>query len=416
MPTDYLPIIILAGVVVMTAVRRIGGLRLDIWQIMLIGAAADLAAGSISPHRALMAVNPDVMLFLFGMFVVGEALVESGYLYHVSYSIFKAARSTDALVLLILFVMGFFSAVLMNDTVAIIGTPLTLFFAEKHNISSKLMLLTLCFAITIGSVASPIGNPQNLLVAINGGITGPFAVFFKHLAVPTVVNIFAAYLVLKFFFRAHFHKTPLENSREALKDPHLASLSRVSLVLVILLVSVKVVTISLAPAFDFRLTYIALIAASPIIFLSPKRFTILRGIDWRTLVFFASMFVVMDAVWSSGAAQGLLRRPGFDPASMDSIFALSVLLSQVLSNVPFVALYLPVLTRAGAGVDGMMALAAGSTIAGNLLILGAASNVIVIQNAEKRGATLSFIEFARVGVPLTIINVAVYWGYLKVIG
>lgn len=114
MPTDYFPIIILTGVVVMTAVRRIGGLRLDIWQIMLIGAAADLAAGSISPMTALRAVNPDVMLFLFGMFVVGEPLVESGYLYHLSYSVFKAAGSTDALVLLVLFVMGFFSAVLMN--------------------------------------------------------------------------------------------------------------------------------------------------------------------------------------------------------------------------------------------------------------------------------------------------------------
>jgi Na+/H+ antiporter NhaD/arsenite permease-like protein len=93
----------------------------------------------------------------------------------------------------------------------------------------------------------------------------------------------------------------------------------------------------------------------------------------------------------------------------------SVLLSQVLSNVPLVALYLPVLTQAGATTAGMMALAAGSTIAGNLTILGAASNVIIIQNAEKKaGETFSFWEFVRIGVPLTIVNVAVYWVFLRI--
>jgi Na+/H+ antiporter NhaD/arsenite permease-like protein len=93
----------------------------------------------------------------------------------------------------------------------------------------------------------------------------------------------------------------------------------------------------------------------------------------------------------------------------------SVVLSQFLSNVPLVALYLPILTQLGVSVEGMMALAAGSTIAGNLTILGAASNVIIIQNAEKRGGTaFTFLEFVRIGVPLTIINVAVYWLFLMI--
>jgi Na+/H+ antiporter NhaD/arsenite permease-like protein len=97
------------------------------------------------------------------------------------------------------------------------------------------------------------------------------------------------------------------------------------------------------------------------------------------------------------------------------ILGVSVVLSQLLSNVPLVALYLPVLTQAGALTKGMMALASGSTIAGNLTILGAASNVIIIQNAEKRGgATLTFMEFIKIGVPLTVVNVAVYWSFLMI--
>jgi Na+/H+ antiporter NhaD/arsenite permease-like protein len=94
------------------------------------------------------------------------------------------------------------------------------------------------------------------------------------------------------------------------------------------------------------------------------------------------------------------------------ILGLSVVISQFVSNVPFVALFQPMIMQPGGTPAQLMALAAGSTIAGNLTILGAASNIIIIQNAEKQGETLTFWEFARVGVPLTVIQVAVYWVFL----
>ena len=164
---------------------------------------------------------------------------------------------------------------------------------------------------------------------------------------------------------------------------------------------------------DFKLTYIALIAALPVIFSLPRRPSILKRMDWFTLVFFAAMFVLMQSVWNSGYFQKAIAASHVDLASTGMIMGVSVVLSQLLSNVPLVALYLPVLAQAGATTTGMMALAAGSTIAGNLTILGAASNVIIIQNAEKKsGQTLTFWEFVKIGVPLTVINVAVYWVFL----
>ena len=100
--------------------------------------------------------------------------------------------------------------------------------------------------------------------------------------------------------------------------------------------------------------------------------------------------------------------------SKSSIMLLSVLLSQLISNVPLVALYLPMLIKTGASIREIMALAAGSTIAGNLTILGAASNVIIIQNAEaKSGYSITFLEFIKAGIPITIVNVAVYWMFLS---
>ncbi len=108
------------------------------------------------------------------------------------------------------------------------------------------------------------------------------------------------------------------------------------------------------------------------------------------------------------------HKSDFDIRSPDAVIVVSILLSQFISNVPLVALLLPVLLTAGGRAPDLMALAAGSTIAGNLTILGAASNVIIIQSAEQRkGGTITFLEFARVGIPLTIVNGTVYWLFLK---
>jgi Na+/H+ antiporter NhaD/arsenite permease-like protein len=411
-----IPIIVLAAVLVLIATRRIGNIKLQIWQIMLVGAIAVLVTGQISPMNALLSVNLDVILFLFGMFVVGEALMESGYLSHLSYKLFKRAKSSDQLLLTVLLVTGASSAFLMNDTLAIIGTPVVLLLAKQCRLPAKLMLLTLAFGITIGSVTSPIGNPQNVLIAINGSVANPFVTFFRFLLLPTLVNIFLAFVLLRFFFRKDLQKCVIEYSEEPIKDKRLALLSKSSLVLILVLVAAKVATVFLGVQLDFRLTYIAVIPASFILALSPRRVELLKEVDWRTLVFFVAMFVLMESVWESGFFQSVITGSQVNITSAVAILPVSAIVSQLISNVPLVALYLPMLIDAGASIKALMALAAGSTIAGNLFILGAASNVIIIQNAEKKfGETMSFLDFAKIGVLLTTINLFVYWFFLTVL-
>ena len=226
------------------------------------------------------------------MFIVGEALVDSGYLSYLSYRLFRRAKSLDSLVLLILFGMGIAAAFLMNDTLAIIGTPVVLLLARKAETSPKILLLALAFAVTIGSVTSPIGNPQNLLIAINGNVANPFITFFRYLLLPTLINLLLAYFLLRLFYRKQFNHKELIDHPEPIKDPKLAQLSRISLVLLVVLVLAKIITVFAGLKIDFRLTYIALAAALPIILFSPKRFTIIRKIDWSTLVFFVAMFIL----------------------------------------------------------------------------------------------------------------------------
>jgi Na+/H+ antiporter NhaD/arsenite permease-like protein len=407
-------IIILLIVFVLIAVRQIIYARLQIWQIMLLGALGVLITRQISPGDALKAINIDVMLFLFGVFVIGQALEDSGYLSHLSYRLFRRARSLNSLILFILFGIGMLSALLMNDTLAVIGTPVVLALAKKAETESKILLLSLAFAITIGSVMSPIDNPQNLLIAIGGGLTNPFVTFLRYLLVPTLLNLFLAYLLLRLFYGKRFHALPIVHSEEPIKDKKLATLSRTSLILLIVLIVIRIALVLAGLEIEFRLTYIAIIAALPVIVFIPMRPGMLKRIDWYTLVFFAAMFVLMASVWNSGYIQSAINATHLSLVSIEAILAVSVVLSQFISNVPLVALYLPLLMQAGVSTKALVTLAAGSTIAGNLTILGAASNVIIIQNAEKRnGGTLNFFEFVRIGLPLTIVNIMVYWLFIR---
>jgi Na+/H+ antiporter NhaD/arsenite permease-like protein len=380
---------------------------------MLLGAFGVLVTGQISPVEAACAINIDVILFLFGIFIIGQALEVSGYLSYLSYRVFSKADTLNKLVLCVMLVMGASSAILMNDTLAIIGTPVVLSLARKTNMQPKILLLSLAFAVTIGSVTSPIGNPQNLLIALNGNITNPFVVFFKVLLIPTVLNLFVAYLILRFFNNRHFHTEPLLYQREPIVDDNLAKLTRASLILLFSMVLVKIVTVFTGFPVEFKLTYIALISALPVVLLSRRRFQIIRHIDWYTLVFFISMFILTESVWNSGFFQGIMASMQLDLSSVSIIMIVSVLLSQLISNVPLVALYLPILTGINCSSHALMALAAGSTIAGNLTILGAASNVIIIQKSERdSGITLTFWDFIRIGAPLTVINCVIYWVFL----
>lgn len=376
---------------------------------MLGGALAVLILGQIAPADALAAINLNVMVFLFCMFVVGEALSRSGFLDLIARQFFSQARTQGQILFFVIFGFGILSALLMNDTLAIIGTPLVLGLAARSRLPAKMLLLALAFALTTGSVASPIGNPQNLLVALGSGMSAPFVTFATRLLLPTLLSLAAVWLMLFIFFRKGWSAsldTGDDTEAQPVPDPILSRIVKCSLAILVILTGANIAVSLLTGTLAIPLPLIGLAAALPILIFSSQRTAVLRSIDWCTLVFFAAMFVLMAAVWETGVFQLVAGTAGV--STVPAILATSVIVSQFISNVPFVARFMPLILQAGGGTARLMALAAGSTIAGNLTILGAASNVIIIQQAESRGETLTFFEFAKVGVPLTLVQIGIY--------
>jgi len=381
---------------------------------MLGGAVLVLLTGAISVQEAFSAIDWSVMIFLLGMFVAGEGLERSGYLDRISGRLIRRAVRPDQLILILLFLFGILSAFFMNDTLAVIGTGLVLGYSRRFGISGKLLLLTLAVAITTGSVMSPVGNPQNLLVAQDPLLGNPFPAFFLRLAIPTIISLGACFLVLRQAYPDEFVPRPLVHGDDPVRPSsgRMTLPARLSLAILVLLIATAIVLSWVGGPTGFPLPLIGIGAALPFLFLGSERKEIVRNIDWCTLVFFAAMFVLMGAVWKTGVIQGMIGSQAF--ATVPAILTMSVIVSQFISNVPFVALFQPMVVQAGGGVPALLALAAGSTIAGNLTILGAASNVIIIQNAERQGITLTFREFLRVGVPLVLIQLPVYWIFLSI--
>jgi Na+/H+ antiporter NhaD/arsenite permease-like protein len=407
-----LPLWTLAGVLTLIAFRRLGRLRLGIWQIVLAGALVVLLTGSITLGAAWAAIDWEVIEFLFGVFVLGQALVESGLLHRASTRLLGRIGSADGLVLAVLFGSGVASAVLMNDTLAVIGTPLMLTLARAHRLPPMLLLLALAFGVTIGSVMSPIGNPQNLLIALHGGLDNPFLAFLGVLALPSLLNLLLAWVVLRLTFWRSFHGEALVHEAPPLNDPDMARLAGVGLSVMLAVVGIKIVLAAVAAPLQVPLWLVAAGACAPVLLGSPRRVHIVRGIDWHTLIFFAALFVLVQAVWDTGSVQSWLPADSGWMGDLPHLLAGSVLLSQLVSNVPLVALALPLMQTFGASPEALLALAAGSTIAGNLTLVGAASNVIIVQAAERRGEHLGFWRFVAVGAPLTLLNLSVYWLFL----
>jgi Na+/H+ antiporter NhaD/arsenite permease-like protein len=393
---------ILAVVLLLIFFREKFG-QLAPWKVMIGGAFVALLTGTISPSDAFAAVDFGVLVFLYGMFIIATGLEKSGYLQHLGVKFLRRFRNPFFILLAWVIGVGLASALLLNDTVAIIGTPLALSIARKSGIKATSLLVGLALGVTLGSFASPIGNPQNFIIASQPAFTEPFAAFAKYLFIPAIISLVVLTVLLWLFFPDTRMLKQFDDDKKYKGKDYYAARRGLQVV----------VALSLARLFvQFPLVIIAVGGAFVYIALSGEKKRLLE-VDWGTLLFFFGMFVLMEAVWDAGFFQQFL--PSQEKLSEPHIvLGASLLLSQVLSNVPFVILYLKALGTMN--VKTLVLLAAGSTLAGGLTIFGAASNIIVLQNAEKRSETLPVKEFTVIGVLSTIVSVLLVCAWVALIG
>jgi len=406
---------IFALVYALIVLRRVGRHKVEVWMAMLIGAMLFLGLGLMSLDDAVAAINSNVMLFLVGMFLVVEVMVQTGLLQFLAVKFIRAAKGPSRMLLLVIIFVGVASAFLVNDAVVLVMTPIVIAACSLVGARKVPYLIAVALSSNIGSALTPIGNPQNVLIKIESGI-GTLG-FMGKMAVPVALGLAAEYLML----RAIYRKDMKGRFESSLPEAEENLTSRAGAYAVGAIAAAAVIGFVASDLTGWPIALTALAGGSAALLISGDRRRAVKGIDWGTIVFFASMFVVMAAVERSGLVAGLIEpfsstlfAGGWQ--SVASIFGLSAAVSQVTSNVPFVAIMLPVFRAAAADPGQWLALAAGSTLAGNLTLLGAAANVIVLEAAESRGETFSFTEFLKAGLPTGLVTMAIAGAFLAMVG
>lgn len=386
----------------------------------LLGAVAMVAFGVLDFEAAKAAIDLDTILFLLGMMIILGYLELSGFFEVVERRILGFARSARALLWLVVLSAGALSALFMNDTVCLMLTPILVRVTRRLGLPPAPYLIALATAANIGSTCTIIGNPQNALIAVRSGIG--FLPFLGALGPVAAVGLVAAGLLLSFLHRRVITTAPLvvPPPREARPvQPYMltASLAAGAGMVVALMAGARPATAAMTAG------------AAVILAGAARPREALRQVDWSLLLFFGGLFVVMRAVEQAGLAQALVAGitgplGHADPAGAATAtaagatlgrLALAVtLLSQAVSNVPAVMLFVPSLQAipAPAAEALWLALAAFSTLAGNLTIIGSVANVIVFETARRDGVDVGFLEYLKAGVPLTLVTLLAAWGWL----
>lgn len=387
------------GIFGLIAVREWLPEWLKIWHIMLAGAVVMLLAGEISPRDALKAVDWNIIAYLFAVFSIGNSLYLNGVSHRIADHLVGLGSAKTALAAFIV-CFAAVAAIVTNDAAAIIGAPIAFVLAARTGVDPKTFLIALCVTVTVGSMATPIGNPQNLLIAESGDLPAPLFTFLAWLIVPTVISLAMAAWWFSYSFKSDGSGSDAVAERASVCDSEEKLWpSLVAVGLLGVLVTADSLLSVFAPENDIPLGLAACVACVPVYAFDRRRKQTFLKLDWPTLVFFVAMFIVTGALLASGALHGLLGEVRDQMSDLLVTAAIGFFGSQIFSNVPLVDMYLKVVDAYT--TDTMIMLAATSTLAGNVFIISAASNVIVLQQSEALGGpSITFTEFFKAVLPV----------------
>lgn len=387
---QYLRYLILAIAFLGLAIGKIPKFQMNRATIALIGSAFLIALGTLNLEEAWAAIDENTIVFLLSMMVINAYLSYSGF-FHLALSfLLQLTNSPFGLIIALTFGSGFFSAFFLNDTIALIFTPLVLDLTQTLRLNPIPYLLAMVAATNLGSVATISGNPQNIIIGSLSQIS--YLEFSRSLAPLALISLVVQLIFLWKFFPEIRSFKPLENLPKIQVGIVKPVLGKTLVITIILLFAFLLG----APLGEASLTAAALLLITRRI--KPEK--IFKEVDWNLLVMFSGLFILTEATQKLNLLQFL--NPG--NSSWGLLFSVAVL-SNLISNVPAVLLMQPLIESSD--TKSWLLLAAGSTLAGNMTLFGSVANLIIVESAAKLGYKLTFSEHLRFGLPLTIITLII---------
>jgi Na+/H+ antiporter NhaD/arsenite permease-like protein len=379
------------------AIGRFPGLRLDRAGIALTGAAFTIAVGAISPEEAYRAIDLDTLALLLGMMIVVGHLRLSGFFRLAARWALAHAHSQPVFLLAVAATAGFLSAFLVNDAVCLVMAPLVIETTRVLKREPVPYLLAVAMASNAGSAATITGNPQNMIVGAVSRI--PYAQFAAALAPTAIFGVALVVVLVASASPREFFPVVRFGAGEAKARVNKPQMVKAALVTI----GVVALFFAGAPVGEAAMLGGALLLVTR----SIKAHKVYREIDGSLLLLFAGLFVVVAGAEKVLLSGDVLARA--HSAHLENVWALTAVtaaLSNVISNVPAVLALKPFVQGMPDPRQLWLVVAMSSTLAGNLTLVGSVANLIVAEKARQAGIEISFWAYARIGVPLTLLTLA----------
>ena len=368
------------------------------------GAATLIVVGVVTPTEAWHLIDGEVILLLLALMILNTYLNATGVFELLTQTAVKRLRRSDVLLAALCLGSGVLSAFFLNDTVALMLTPLVLRLSTVLGRKPVPYLIALAVSANVGSTATITGNPQNLIIGVASGVG--YLAFIKALAPVALVGLVLVVGIIVLSYPGEFwgKRARLEAVTFETTLPKRRELNIVGFVVLGMLTAFLL---------GVPVTLAALAAAALLLFiggLAPE--LVLSQIDWNLLVLFGGLFIVVGSLEVTGLSQQLFTATApLLKGSPATLSGLTVVLSNLLSNVPAVLLLEPVLAKLPEPNSAFLTVAMASTLAGNLTLVGSVVNLIVAEGAQREGVTLSFWRYLKLGVPITVLTVGfgVWW-------
>jgi anion transporter len=419
---------VIAITVFVVAYALIASDRINKTLVALIGGAIVVVLGVVESDDVFYShetgIDWDVIFLLFGMMVIVSVLRQTGVFEYIAiWSAKRAKGSPLRIMILLVLVTAFASALLDNVTTVLLIAPVTLLVCDRLAISPVPFLIAEVLASNIGGASTLVGDPPNIIIASRAGLT--FNDFLIHMT-PIVLIVLVVYIaLLPLVFRGSFHVEPERvadvmslEEREAIRDPGLLIKCATVLVLVF-------TAFVLHPVLHIEPSIVALLGAGVLILISAlEQRDYLAGVEWETLLFFAGLFVMVGALVKTGVVDELARAAieftdGNALLTAMLILGVSAPVSGIIDNIPYTATMTPIVAELSASLPDMAhpnalwwALTLGADFGGNLTAVGASANVVMLGIARRADYPISFWEFTRKGFLITVLSIVLSAIYL----
>ncbi|MDA8160904.1 MAG: SLC13 family permease [Desulfobacteraceae bacterium] len=390
------------------ALGHIPGLKLDRTGIAVLGAIAMVSGGFVSLRQAVAAIDFPTILLLYALMIVSAQLRLGGFYTRIAKHLAASLSRPRLFLLLLMLSSAGLSALLANDIICLAFTPVLLYTLLPEGYLATPFLLGLAVSSNIGSAATLIGNPQNMLIGQVGRLAfGPFLAFSIF---PVVFSLLAGYLLICWRYGGKM-AAPMATSRVSDDrdwPPFNAWQSAKGLLAVAALIGLF---------FTPTPRELSAMAVAGVLLCSRRLESrqILKLVDWQLLTLFCSLFVVVEGVTNAGLPQmvmAFLGRHGLTLTHPPILTLTATALSNLVSNVPATVLLIKFLDPRR--LLEWYILAISSTFAGNLMLVGSIANLIVVEQAGAMGVRLTFGEHLRIGAPITALSLLFLLGWLAI--